>query len=70
MGKKIANYRFFPMLFKWEIEGSDADSKQPILATMFLAQTYHLSTARRVKLELGNIERPNGHNQGLEMCNY
>ena len=52
------------MLFKWEIEGSGADSKQPILSTltmsvMFLTQTYHLSTAGRVKLELENNKRPN-----------
>ena len=40
------------------------DSKQPILATLtmrvssFMTQTYHLSTDRRVKLELGNNVRP------------
>ena len=27
---------------------------------MFLTQTYHLNTAGRVKLELGNNERPKG----------
>ena len=61
----MANYRFFHMLFKREIEGSGADSKLPILATpairmsFFLTQTYHPSTAGRVRLELGNNERPN-----------
>ena len=33
-GAENGNYRFFPMLVKWEFEGSGADSKQPILATI------------------------------------
>ena len=32
--EKIANYQFFFMLFKTEIEGSGADSKQLILASL------------------------------------
>ena len=55
----MANYRFFPILFKWEIEGSGAGSKYE--SVMFLTQTYHLSTAGRLKLELGNNDRANDH---------
>ena len=32
--KNIANYQFSPIMFKWEIEGSAANSKQPILAPL------------------------------------
>ena len=52
------------MLFKCEIEGSVADLKRKIPCRsnyenfMFFIQTYHLSIDGRVKLKLGNNERP------------
>ena len=47
------------MLFKWEIESSGAGfGHSNYELVMFLTKTYHLSTARRVKLELRNNERP------------
>ena len=65
-GKKITNYRFFPMLFRWKIEGcgrfKTADfGHSNYESVIFLTQIYHLSTTGRVKLELGNSERPNIH---------
>ena len=48
------------MLYKWEIEGFGAETERSILETLivrimfFKLKTYDKSTARRVRLKLGN----------------